>query len=226
MVFGWWGSGGCPPQWHLPDGPLAGAEWCKLGFRTLRFPGHVQQLAEDSVDFGHLAYIHGDDNVTPVGSLSVEGACLRSSFGFKRVRRVARIDVGHEVWAGTHIYGLGYSFVEIHKTSIDMHARYRVLATPVDSERVELVLVNRVRQMRKPRKPIMGLRFLPINLRYRVMNQILLSQQKRDVEQDVVSWERMRYCHQPRLCRADGPIGAYRRYCHQCYPELTVSKAA
>ena len=151
---------------------------------------------------------------------------MRSSFEFKRVRRVARRDVVHEVWAGTHIYRLGYSFVEIHETSIDMHARYWVLATPVDSEREELVLVNQVRQMRKPRKPIMDLRFLPVNLHYRVMNQILLSQQERDVEQDVVIWERMRNCHQPRLCRAYGPIGAYRRYCRQFYPELTVSKAS
>ena len=226
MVFAWWGSGGRPPEWHLPDGPPPGAEWCKLGFRTLRFPGHVQQLAENSVDFGHLAYIPGYDNVTPLGSMSVEGAYLRSTFEFKRVRRLAGMDMVHEVTADTHIYGLGYSFVEIHEKSIDMRARYWVLATPVDSKRVELVLVNQVLQIRRPRRRIMGLRFLPMNLRHRVMNQILLAQQKRDVQQDVVIWERMRYCHQPRLCRADGPIGAYRRYCRQFYPELTVSKAS
>ncbi|MYC68299.1 MAG: Rieske 2Fe-2S domain-containing protein [Acidobacteriia bacterium] len=226
MVFGWWGSGGRPPQWHLPDGPPPGAEWCKLGFRTLRFPGHVQQLAENSVDFGHLAYVHGYSNVTPVGSLSVEGAYLRSRFEFKRVRRVAGIDVVHEVSADTHVYGLGYSFVEIHETSIDMRVRYWVLSIPVDSERVELVLANQVRQMHKPRKPIMGLRFLPVSLRHRVMNQILLSQQRRDVQQDVVIWERMRYRRQPRLCLADGPIGAYRRYCRQFYPELAASESS
>ena len=226
MVFGWWSSGGRPPQWQLPDGPLPGAEWCKLGYRTLRFPGHVQQLAENSVDFGHLAYVHGYSNVAPVGSLSVEGAYLRSSFEFKRVRRVAGIDVVHEVSADTHVYGLGYSFVEIHETSIDMRVRYWVLSTPVDSEHVQLVLVNQVRRMHKPRKPIMGLRFLPVSLRHRVMNQILLSQQRRDVQQDVVIWERMRYRRQPRLCRADGPIGAYRRYCRQFYPELAVSESS
>ena len=207
MVFAWWGSGDRPPQWYLPDEPHTGAEWCKVGFRTLRFPGHVQQLAENSVDFGHLGYVHGYDNVTPVGSISVEGAYLRSSFEFKRVRRVAGMDVVYEVSAVTHIYGLGYSFVEIHKKTIDMRARYWVLATPVDSKRVELVLANQVRQMRKPRRPIMGLRFLPTNLRHRVMNQIALTQQKRDVQQDVVIWERMQYCR-------------------QFYPEPTISEAS
>jgi len=225
MVFAWWGSGGRPPQWHLPNEPVAGAEWCKVGFRTLRFPGHVQQLAENSVDFEHLGYVHGYENVTPVGAISVEGAYLQSSFEFKRVRGVAGVDVAYEVSAVTHIYGLGFSFVEIHEKTIDMRARYWVLATPVDSNRVELVLANQVRQMRKPRRLIVGLRFLPTNLRHHVMNQIVLTQQKRDVQQDVVIWERMRYQDQPRLCRADGPIGAYRRYCRQFYPEPTISEA-
>ena len=222
MVFAWWGCGGRPPQWHLPDEPLSGVEWCKVGFRTLRFPGHVQQLAENSVDFGHLAYVHGYDNVTPVGSISIEGAYLRSAFEFRRARSVLGMEVAYEVSTIAHIHGLGYSFVEIHEKTIDMRLRYWVLSTPVDHERVELVLANQVRQMRKPRRPIMGLRFLPTNLRHGVMNQIVLSQQQRDVRQDVVIWERMQYRHQPRLCQSDGPIGAYRRYCRQFYPGLAI----
>lgn len=186
--------------------------------------GQVQQLAENSVDYGHLGYIHGYDSVTPVGSISIEGAYLRSSFEFKRARRVAGMDVVYEVSTVAHLHGLGYSLVEIHEKTIEMHARYWVLATPVDSRRVELVLVNQVRQMRKPRRFIVGLRFLPMKLRHKVLNQILLSQQKRDVRQDVVIWERMRYRHRPRLCRADGPIGTYRQYCRQFYPDLAISR--
>ena len=223
MVFAWWGSGGRPPQWELPDEPVAGAEWCKVGFRTLRFPGHVQQLAENSVDFGHLSYIHGYDNVTPVGSIAIQGAYLKSSFDFKRVRRAAGMDFAYEVSVDTHVYGLGYSYVEIHEKTIDLRARYWVLSTPVARNRIELVLANQVRQIRKPRRPIMGLRFLPVSLRHRVMNQILLSQQKQDVRQDVAIWERMRYQPKPRLCRADGPIGQYRRYCRQFYSEFGPS---
>ena len=226
MVFAWWGYGGREPQWRLPDIPDDGAEWCKVGFRTLRFPGHVQTLAENSVDFGHLSYIHGYDNVTPVGELEVDGAYLRSSFTFKRVRRFASVEMVHEVATTAHIHGLGYSFVEIHEKSIGFRARYWVLARPVDSERVELVLANSVQEMRKPRRAIMGMRFLPVPLRHRAMNQFLLSMQKMDVQQDVVVWARMRYRQQPRLCRSDGPIGAYRRYCRQFYPELAISKAS
>ena len=75
---------------------------------------------------------------------------------------------------------MGYFFVEFHEKTIDMRARYWVLATLVDWERVELALANQVRQMRKPLRPVMGLRFLPMNLRHSVMNRIPLSQ--RDID--------------------------------------------
>ena len=225
MVFAWWGSGGRPSQWQLPDEPHTGVEWCKVGFRHLRFPGHIVDMAENSVDFGHLSYIHGYDEVTPIGSLSVSGAYLRTRFDFKRVRTFAGIELKYDVSTVTHVHGLGYSFVEIHEKTIGLHARYWVLATPVDSERIHLVLANQVREIHKPRRSIMGLGFLPLKLRHSVMNQILLTQQKRDVRQDVVIWARKRYLLQPQLCRSDGPIGAYRRYCRQFYPGPGVSGA-
>ena len=37
--------------------------------------------------------------------------------------------------------------------------------------------------------------------------------------QDVIIWGRKRYVPYPRLCRADGDIGKYRRYCKQFYPD-------
>ena len=46
----------------------------------------------------------------------------------------------YEVSAVTHLYGLGYSFVEIFEKTIGMEARLWVLATPVDGTLVELVL--------------------------------------------------------------------------------------
>ena len=220
LIFAWWGSGGRPPQWDLPEEPAAGKEWCELGFRRLRFRAHPQEIAENSVDLGHLRYVHGYDNVSPVGSVSVNGACLKSCFDFSRVRSIAGLaDLVYEVSAVTHLFGFGFSFVEIHEKTIDMRARLWVLATPLDNGMVELTLAGQVREIRKPRRAITGLRFIPPRFRHRVMNQILLTQQKRDVLQDVTIWEKKRYRSPPRLCRADGPIGAYRRYSRQFYPK-------
>ena len=221
LVFAWWGSGGRAPQWYLPDEPPTGAEWSEIGFRSFRFSGHPQETTENSVDLAHLRYTHGYDNVFQVGPVTVDGAYLNTSFDFRRTRKIAGIfDTMYDVSAVVHIHGLGYSYVEVHEKSIDMHSRLWVLAAPVDDTLIDLTLVSQVREMRDPMRPVAGLRFIPVKLRHRLMNRIVLAAQKRDVLQDVVIWSRKRYRPRPRLSRSDGEVPAYRRYCRQFYPEL------
>lgn len=225
MVFAWWGIDGRPPQWSLPEEPETGVDWCELGIRTLRFAGHPQETTENSVDVAHLWYVHGYDNVHRIDPVTVDGACLTSSFGFKRSQTIAGIkDIVLDIFAKTHIYGLGYSYVEIHEQSIPMEARLWVLATPVDGTLIDMVLASQVREMRKPKRPIVGLRFVPLSLRARVINRFIRSMQVQDVLDDVVIWSRKRYLSHPRLCRSDGEIGTYRRYCRQFYPDLRDSR--
>ncbi len=220
MVFAWWGIDGRPPQWSLPEDPPSGADWSELGFRTVRFPGHPQETTENAVDLAHLRYVHGYDNVSRIGRVTVDGACLEGHFDFKRVQTIGGImDMSVDISAFTRIFGLGYSFVEIRERSVPLDMRLWVLATPVDGKFVEVVLAAQVREMRKPKRPIMGLSFLPPGLRNKFMNRFMLWQQKRDVLQDVEIWSRKRYLSRPRLCRSDGEIGTFRRYCKQFYPE-------
>ena len=220
LVFAWWGSGGRPPQWSLPEDPPAGAHWSELGFRTIRFPGHPQETTENAVDMAHLRYAHGYDNVSRVGLVSVDGPHLESSFDFTRTTTIAGMATfEYDVSAVAHVFGLGYSYVEIHERSIGMDMRLWVLATPVDGTLVDMVLAGQVRELNKPKRPMVGMRFLPPRLRTRLMNEFILSAQKRDVMQDVAIWSRKRYRPRPRLCRSDGEIGLYRRYCEQFYPD-------
>ena len=220
LVFAWGGSGGRPPQWKLPEDPPAEAEWGELGFRAMKFPGHPQETSENSVDIAHLRYVHGYNNVNPVGTVSVDGACLKSCFDFKRTRTIAGVKTIYDVSAVTYVYGLGYSYVEIREHSIGMDARLWVLATPIDDKFVEMTLVSQVREMRHPKRLIAGLRFVPLRWRSKIMNQIILTSQKYDVLQDVTIWERKQYRPRPRLCQSDGEIGKFRRYCEQFYPEF------
>ncbi len=220
MIFAWWGIDGRPPQWHLPEDPPAGADWSDLGFRTLRFAGHPQETTENVVDLAHLRYVHGYDNVDRVAPVSVDGACLTSRWNFRRTRKIARfVENVYDVSATACILGLGYSLVQIREHTIGMDARLWVLATPVDGVHIDMVLVGQIREIRRPKRPIVGLRFLPVSLRARIMNQIILSVQKQDVLQDVVIWQRKRYQSIPALSRSDGEIGMYRRYCRQFYSD-------
>ena len=220
MIFAWSGSNGRPPQWHLPDEPSGGGEWSRLRSTTLRFRGHPQETTENSVDVEHLAHTHGYGDVTPTGSVLIDGAYLRSSFDFTTVRRIAGlIDIESDVSAVVHIHGLGYSFVEIHEKTIGINARMWVLATPVDGTRIEFTLVTQVREIRRPGRFFAGLGFLPVRFRHGLMSRFFMSEERRYVLQDVVIWERKEYRAPPRLSRSDGPIGKFRLYCRQFYPE-------
>ncbi|MYE02216.1 MAG: hypothetical protein F4Y03_13265 [Alphaproteobacteria bacterium] len=191
-----------------------------MEIRSVRFAGHPQETTENSVDLGHLRYVHGYDSVTGVGRVSVDGACLRSCFDFKRARTVAGITCfTYDVSAVTHVHGLGFSFVEVRERFIGMDTRLWVLATPIDGELVELTLASQVQLLLRPKRPIAGMRFLPPRLRTRVMNRIVIAAQKHDVLQDTAIWGRKRYRPDPALCRSDGPIGKFRRYCEQFYPD-------
>ena len=178
-----------------------------LGFGTIRrFPVRHRMTAPH-------------DDVKDVESATVDGARFVSRFDFRRRRRIAGFtDLVYDVSATTYVHGLGYSFVDIRERTIGMASRLWVLATPVDSTFIDLVLVAQVRELRKPKRPIAGLGFLPLNLRTRIMNKLLISAQERDVLQDVAIWGRKKYRPHPSLCRSDGAIGRYRRYCRQFYP--------
>ena len=220
LIFAWWGIGGRPPQWNLPAYPREQAGWSDFEINALRFPGHPQETTENSVDLAHLRYVHGYDKVNPVVEASIEGPLLETSFDFERTRNIAGLaNLTFDVSARTHIFGLGYSFVEIREHSIGMDLRMWVLATPVDGTLIDMTLVSQAREIRKPKRMIAGLGFLPVRLRAPIINKFIASQQKKDVLQDVVIWSGKRYKARPRLSRSDGKIMPFRRYCAQFYPD-------
>ncbi len=150
----------------------------------------------------------------------MEGSYLKSCFDFTRSQKVAGIKIyTYDVSAVTHVHGLGYSYVEVREHGLGMETRLWVLATPVDDDLLEMVLVSQVKRLREPKRAIIGMRFLLSGLRTRLMNKIIMAAQKRDVLSDVVIWDRKRYIPRPRLCSSDGEIGTFRRYCEQFYPE-------
>ena len=219
LVFAWWGMDGRPPQWQLPPSPSNDGDWSSMEFWSVRFAGHPQETTENSVDFGHLRYVHGYDNVNKVGEIEIDGAWLKSCFDFKRTQKIAGFQCfSYDVSAIAHVHGFGFSFVEVREHFVGMELRLWVLATPVDGELIELTIVNQVRQLHKPKKFIFGMRFLPLHLRTATMNKFILANQKRDVLQDVEIWSRKQYKSRPKLCSSDGDIGKYRRYCKQFYP--------
>ena len=171
------------------------------------------------MDLAHLRFVHGYNSVDRIG-FSVDGPRLESRFDFRSIRKIAKIaKLTFDVSAITHIFGLGYSFVEIRERSIGMDMRLWILATPVDGTLIDLSIVSQVREIRNSRRWIVGLGFLPPRLRAPIMNKFMAAQQRQDVLQDVIIWSRKRYESRPLLCRSDGEIMPYRAYCAQFYPD-------
>ena len=220
LIFAWWGSGGRAPQWSLPTDPLDQAGWSDIEVTTVRFPGHPQETTENSVDVAHLRYVHGYDNMNRPEPVLVDGPCLESRFNFRRTRKVGGVvKLTLDFTVNSRVFGLGYSFVEFHEQTIGMDLRLWVLATPVDGTLIDLSLVSQVGEIRNPGRRIVGLGFLSRTLRAPAMNKFLASQQRHEVQQDVVIWSRKQYHARPRLNRAGGEITTFRDYCAQFYPD-------
>ncbi|MDE0334020.1 MAG: Rieske 2Fe-2S domain-containing protein, partial [Defluviicoccus sp.] len=114
LVFAWHGLGGRAPRWELPAPGGEADDWGAPEFWSVRFRGHPQETAENSVDLAHLRYVHGYDAVSGVGPVEVDGARLTSRFDFRRSHTVAGIRLfAWDVSAVTHVHGLGYSLVEV-----------------------------------------------------------------------------------------------------------------
>lgn len=226
LVFAWYGAGGREPLWRLPEAPDEDG-WSRPLIRTTRFPGHPQETTENAVDLAHLNYVHGFQNVEQVGKVSVEGPVMRAGFDFTQRVTYAGLSLGvFDVSAQVTIFGLGYSFVEVHERTIGMDTRLWTLATPVDGTHIDLTLVGQVRRIAHPKRRIVGMAFLPAALRTSLMNRFILSQEWLGVRQDRVIWSRKRHHSRPRLCRSDGQIMAYRAYCAQFYPNTDDTAAA
>ena len=78
LIFAWWGIQGRASQWSLPADPPDQAGWSGIEIKTNRFPGHPQETTENSVDLGHLRYVHGYGSVDRIEPVSVDGPCLES----------------------------------------------------------------------------------------------------------------------------------------------------
>jgi len=135
LVFGWWGLGGRPSQWQLPDVPQTDDDWTDLQIRTIRFAGHPQETSENSVDIAHLSCIHGYHNVSNDAPVSIDGSRLESRFSFSTTRRIAKFaKLTMHVSAIAHVAGLCYSFVGFQAHAIDLDSLPGGLAAPTDGE--------------------------------------------------------------------------------------------
>ncbi len=214
LVLAWYGAAGEPPSFEIE--PLELDHWTAWREHVFELRGHPQEIAENSVDLGHFAAVHGYLDLQVLAPLRTEGALLAAHYGFVRPRAFAFSPaVGAEITI--HQKGLGYAVVEVTLATLGLRTRQLVLSVPLGNDRVALRIAMSVDKRLIPKKIHPLLSWLPRGwLAERIADQGIRSYRE-DVSQDLPFWEGKVHLTRPALADGDGPIGAYRKWAKQFY---------
>jgi hypothetical protein len=182
---------------------------------VLTLKGHVQDVAENSVDFGHFAAVHDyTDLEDPV--LRIDGPRLHSKFGF--TRRNPFLPASHiRSIFDTDVHGLGLSVTDLRVPKLGIHYRVLLTATQLDEENMSFG-IGVSSEFPPPFVPE-AMRGLPLpwqtvtRTQVRLIHRFIIS----DVLQDREIWEHRVPMELPALIPGDGPIAKFRRWVKQFY---------
>lgn len=217
LVLVWFGAAGEAPSFAVPAVDTAG--FTAWRHHTFSLNAHPQEIAENSVDTGHLVVVHGYRNLTDLAPLALDGPHLRARYGFERPRQsFGQSSIRSEI--DIHQWGLGYALVEVHVVSVGLRTRQLVLATPTAEDTLELRVGMAVHHIDNPRALHWALTGFPATrwLTERVADRAI-GEYVADVSQDLDIWQTKRWIERPALAQGDGPIGKYRRWAKQFYPQ-------
>ncbi|MFO0684333.1 MAG: Rieske 2Fe-2S domain-containing protein [Sandaracinus sp.] len=221
LVLVWLGTAGEAPTFRVPDIDLTG--WMDATYKTYDMRGHPQETSENSCDLGHLGIVHGYKSVKILRELRPDPGYLSVKYAMDRpyIQELAFLgDLYAEFFI--HVYGLGYSRVEVEVPRFGLRTRHLVFATPTDTERLRLTIGFAHERI----GPKSLLARLPTEVVNRIVRRLGMFAFSHDVQQDFDVWNHKKYVHPPQLAVGDGPIGTYRRWAKQFYPLLRPPTAA
>jgi nitrite reductase/ring-hydroxylating ferredoxin subunit len=207
------------PAWHVPE--LDETQWSSLIHDEFQIRSHPQETTENSVDFGHFAIVHGYTDTETLNDLHIEGPYLNGKYALRRVADVFMAS-GSTIRAefNVHVWGLGYSLVDVWVEKFDLHTRVFVFPAPIDGEQITMRSAVSINTTVSPKRIHWALGLLPRNWALRLIQKATLKGYCDDLSADFEIWENKMYMQPPALAKGDGPIAAYRKYCRQFYPHL------
>ena len=217
-IFVYYHPHGIAPDWEPPS--LASEGWAKLIHATNELRDHPQETVENSVDLGHFAIVHGYSDVRLTDDMTAAGPHFHIAYSALRPMPVlGRLGARVRFQFDIDIHGLGLSIVTIRVERFGVTARLFVLATPTVKDRINLSLALSLRGTSELRRRIPAARVVPSALLGRLVARAILQSVVHDARQDFVIWENKRYIQPPALAQGDGPIGAFRIWARQFYPQ-------
>lgn len=204
------------PGWEPPQVDWEG--WTPVLSRAWELSGHPQDIAENSVDLGHMGAVHLYDGANFVKPVHTEGARLnahyvlhRTAEAFGRARHKTRAE------ADINLYGLGYTVADLSVEEFGIRTRHFVFVTPVTERRTIFRIALSLRRITHPRRVHRLLAPVPRRLLDRVLRATAFRTFVHDVEQDFDILNHKVFLPAPHLAQGDGPIGKYRAWARQFY---------
>ncbi len=215
------------PGWWVSELALEG--WMPPRSGLWHLHSHPQEVAENSVDLGHLAWTHGYQAAEMVGELEVHGPELRARYTMRRpATLIGRSREGMRVEYDVRVFGLGYSQVTVQIPRYGIHSLLLVLPTPTSRDELELRGAVITESIAKPQQIHPLLFLVPRGLLNWIIARQAFKGFAHDIQQDFPMWEHKQYfpmgeheqdVQRPALAKGDGPIPAYRRWARQFYPD-------
>jgi len=225
VILVYYDAKGRDPNWEVPR--LEQEGWTPILHEQFQVRSHPQETSENSVDFGHFSIVHGYTDPEVAGDLKIDGPHLHGRYTIQRKADVflqnnrlikSTFDV--------HVWGLGYSLVEVQVPEMNLNARVYVFAVPVDGKFIHIRSGSSIRTDVKPSQIHWGLSLMPKRWAHKLVTKMTLKGYTDDLKQDFDIWTNKIYVDPPVLAKGDGPIPAYRKYCRQFYPDMRAEDAA
>ncbi len=205
MIFAWHHIDGDKPTWELPDiSEMSDPAWMMTSHRNWQVRTHNQEMGENAVDVAHFRYLHGTQNFPEA----------KVEFGFPVLHM--RADTGMQTPKGkvdgrleTHSYGFGLA---TNRFSGLVDTLLVATQTPLDDDFVDVHFNFFVKKIGNEDVT-------------RGVGKAFVAEVARQLEQDIPVWENKIYVHPPVLCDGDGPVGHYRKWSRQFYPEHYLKSA-
>jgi 3-ketosteroid 9alpha-monooxygenase subunit A len=205
LVMVWHDIDKKPPAWEVPHVPeFSSEDWTTPIRRDWVIRTHNQETAENVVDKAHFRYLHGTQNM-PDSVLEwdahkihmVTPTTMKTPMGLVKGQ------------VESHTTGLGFSTTRFTGI-VDTLLIGAVL--PIDDDDIHLRFTFTVRKI--------GVADVMSNVA-----KAFVAEVSRQLEQDKPVWENKVYLDRPLICDGDGPVGQFRRWANQFYPDWYKEEA-
>ncbi|MET8508909.1 Rieske 2Fe-2S domain-containing protein [Streptomyces sp. NPDC004787] len=212
IIWVWHSSDNSPPSWEIPDELN---ESHPMAHQELNLSGHPQDVMENLPDYQHLHHLHNIP-IEPISEPERDGPLYSVSFRLHRpMPPLGAITQD----ATLRLVGLGGLRSEYRLFGDRLRAYTWVLPTPTAPWRISLRVATSAHvKISEKETRLTGLvaRSLQSLIR-RALNRYVV----RDLHRDIPIWHHKKYLPHPKLNDGDGPIGPYRMWVRQFYPDAT-----